>query len=40
MTIHVEATKVLEEYIDVIPKELPGGLPPKRDIQHHIGLIP
>ena len=27
----VEATKVLEEYADVIPKELPDGLPPKKD---------
>ena len=38
--MHVEVAKVLEEYADVIPKELPDGLPPKRDIQHHIDLIP
>ena len=37
--MHVEATKVLEEYVDVITKELPDALPPKRDIQHHIDLI-
>ena len=39
-SMFVEAAKVLEEYVDVIPKELPDGLPPKRDIQHHIALIP
>ena len=32
--------KVLEEYVDVIPNKLPNGLPPKRDIPHHIDLIP
>jgi hypothetical protein len=35
-----EVAKVLEEYVDVIPNELLDGLPPKRDIQHHIDLIP
>jgi len=34
-----EVAKLLEEYVDVIPNELPDGLPPKRDIQHHIDLI-
>ena len=37
--IPTEVVKVLEEYVDVIPNELPDGLPPKRDIQHHIDLI-
>ena len=32
--------KLLEEYVDVIPNELPDGIPQKRDIQHHIDLIP
>jgi hypothetical protein len=32
--IPTEVAKVLEEYVDVIPNELPDGLPPKRDIQH------
>ena len=40
MSIPVEAAKVLEEYANVIPKYLLDGLPPKRDIQHHIDLIP
>ena len=34
------AMKVLEEFSDVLLDELPDGLPPKRDIQHHINLIP
>ena len=40
LTIPPEAATVLREYSDVIPEELPDGLPPKRDIQHHIDLIP
>ncbi|GJW97343.1 putative CCCH-type zinc finger family protein [Tanacetum coccineum] len=31
---------LIEKYADVMPKELPSGLPPVRDIQHHIDLIP
>nr|GEX77372.1 hypothetical protein [Tanacetum cinerariifolium] len=30
----------LEKYADVMPTELPLGLPPMRDIQHQIDLIP
>ena len=40
LTIPLEAAAVLKEYLDVIPEELPDGLPPKWDIQHHIDLIP
>ena len=40
LTIPPEVATVLKEYSDVIPEELPDGLPPKRDIQHHIDLIP
>jgi uncharacterized protein (DUF2344 family) len=38
--IPTEVAKLLEEYVDVIPDELPNGLPLKRAIQHHIDLIP
>lgn len=31
---------LLEQYADVMPKELPDGLPPKREIEHRIELEP
>ena len=34
-----EAMKVLEKFVDVSFEELPDGIPPKRDIQHHLDLI-
>jgi hypothetical protein len=33
-------TKLLQDYADVFLKELPPGLPPIRDIEHQIDLIP
>lgn len=31
---------LLQEYKDVLPKEVPNGLPPLKGIEHHIDLIP
>lgn len=38
-TIHEEVGPLIED-IDVLLKEIPLGLLPMRDIQHHIDLIP
>ncbi|KAG7552856.1 Reverse transcriptase domain [Arabidopsis thaliana x Arabidopsis arenosa] len=39
-TTPVEFHELLQEFNDVFPKELPEGLPPLRDIQHCIDLVP
>ena len=31
--------QILEECVDVVPKEIPHGFPPMGDIQHQIDLI-
>ena len=31
---------ILAEFFDVVPEEIPHGLPPMRDIQHQIDLVP
>nr|GMC60508.1 Zinc finger, CCHC-type [Ipomoea batatas] len=35
-----ELRSLLKEFADIMPNELPDGLPPLRDIQHQIDLIP
>ncbi|GJZ12883.1 hypothetical protein Tco_0548113 [Tanacetum coccineum] len=39
-TIPQQVIPILEEFADVVPEELPSGLPPVRDIQHCIEFIP
>ena len=36
----VEITNLLKEFADIVPEELPSELPPLRDIQHAIDLVP
>ena len=35
-----QEVNLILEFVDVMPKEIPHGLPPMRDIQRQIGLIP
>ena len=36
----MEVQTLLKEFDDVIPEDLPAGLPPMHNIQHHTDLIP
>jgi hypothetical protein len=40
VVLPAEIEQLLADYMDVVPKEVPHGLPPMRDIQHAIDFIP
>ena len=35
-----EVQAILDEFSDVFPKDLPSGLPPSRELDHRIELVP
>ena len=37
---HPIARTLIENFCHLFPEEMPTGLPPKRDLQHHIDLVP
>ena len=37
--VPTQVISILEEFADVVPKELPSGLPPMRDIQYCIDFV-
>ena len=39
-TIPSEIKEVLDNYADIMPKSLPQTVPPRRDIDHEIELLP
>ena len=38
--IPIEVEPILEEFVNIVPEEIPHGLPPLRDIQQQIELVP
>ena len=38
--LHSSQQRVMDEYRDVFPDQLPQGLPPSRDVDHRIELVP
>nr|XP_025625248.1 uncharacterized protein LOC112717433 [Arachis hypogaea] len=40
LSMHEDVKPLIEEFSDVVPKEIPNGLPPMRDIQHAIDFVP
>ena len=38
--VPLEVKNFLDDFVDMVPDELPSGLPPLRDIQHAIDLVP
>ena len=40
MPTHPIIKSLVQYFCHLFPEEIPSGLPPKRDIQHHIDLIP
>ena len=40
MPTHPIAKSLIQTFCHLFPEDIPTGLPPKRDIQHHIDLIP
>ena len=39
VNIPLEVKNLLDDFVDMVPKELPSELPPLRDIQHVIDLV-
>ena len=40
LSMSENARAIISEFKDVFPEDLPSGLPPKRDIDHRIDLVP